>query len=136
MVGKKIVNSQGVAQGRATSSQAVIVPPGCGLMFIRGLVSWDQDGNVLHKGDIELQARDIFEQMKKLTAEAGATLGDVVKLTNFVRDMKKFTLLQGVRKEYFPSEPPASTTIEVSRLAHDDLLIEIEAVVLVGSSAV
>jgi len=104
-------------------------------MFIRGLVAWDQDGNVLHQGDIESQARDIFEQMKKLTAEAGATLDDVVKLTNFVRDMKKFTLLQSVRREYFPSEPPASTTIEVSRLAHDDLLIEIEAVVLIGSSA-
>jgi 2-iminobutanoate/2-iminopropanoate deaminase len=135
MNGKVIVNNPSGPQGRATSSQAVIVPPGCGVMFIRGLVSWDQDGNVLHAGDIESQARDIFEQMKKLTAEADASMGDVVKLTNFVRDIKKFTLLQGVRREYFPTEPPASTTIEVSRLAHEDLLIEIEAIVLIRSGA-
>ncbi len=80
--------------------------------------------------DIKGQTRQVLENMKALLDEAGATFEDVVKITVYIRDMNDFSQIHEVRREYFRADPPASTMVEVSRLVHTDLLIEIEAIAL------
>ncbi len=61
-------------------------------------------------------------------ASAGATLDDVAKVTVYITDMDDFDAIHEVRRECFVNTRPASTMVEVSKLVHDDMLIEIEAV--------
>jgi len=129
MAGKLIVASAKLARPAGIWSHAVRVPPGRGLLFLSGLTAKDGHGTVAAP-DIKGQTRQVLENMRALLAEAGASLADVVKVTIFIRDMKDFAQIHEVRREYFPQDPPASTMVEVSRLVHDDLKIEIEAVAL------
>jgi hypothetical protein len=61
-------------------------------------------------------------------ASAGATLDDVAKVTVYITDIDDFDAIHEVRREFFMNTLPASTMVEVSKLVHDDMLIEIEAV--------
>lgn|SRR5487761_999461 len=127
MTRKVPVNSARLSKGIATSSMAIRVPPGSGLLFVRGLVAAGPDGKAT-SDDFQAQARQIYEDLRTLLSEVGATLEDVVKVTNYLRDIKDLRTLQGIRAEFIPTNPPASTTVEVSRLADDSLRLEIEAV--------
>ena len=69
--------------------------------------------------------------MQIILEEAGATMGDIVKLTVFIRDMELFDEIHDIRRSYFEEPYPASSMVEVSMLADPDLLIEIEAVAVV-----
>jgi enamine deaminase RidA (YjgF/YER057c/UK114 family) len=64
-------------------------------------------------------------------AAAGATLADIVKTTTYVTDIEEFFKHVDVRMEYFGALP-TSTTVEVRRLAHPDLLVEVEVIAVVG----
>lgn len=101
-------------------------------VYVSGQVALDPGGQVVGKGDMKAQARQVLENIKAVLAKAGATLDDVVKITSFVTDMSKLGDVLEVRTEYFGKEPPASTTVEVKSLAFPDLLIEIEAVAVKG----
>lgn len=79
-------------------------------------------------GDVRAQARQSLENLKAMLEAGGATLSDVVKLTVFVTDMRQFAEVQEVRAEYWPADPPASTSVEVSRLVRDELMVEIDAI--------
>ena len=75
------------------------------------------------------QARQVFENLKAALAAGGATFADVVKITIFVLDMANLPALREIRDEYVNTErPPASTAVQVSRLAREEFLLEIEAV--------
>ncbi len=129
MSGKVPVNSPQLVKGVATSSMAVKVPAGRGLLFVRGLVASGPDGKAT-TDDFRAQARQIYEDLRTLIAEVDATLDDVVKVTNYLRDIKDLPTLQKIRGEFIPTNPPASTTVEISRLADDSLKLEIEAIVM------
>jgi len=98
------------------------------MLFISGQVALDREGRVVGVGDARAQTRQALENMSAMLAVAGATLGDVVKLTVFVTDMREFPKVQEVRAEYWPTDPPASTSVEVSRLVRDELMVEIDAI--------
>jgi reactive intermediate/imine deaminase len=98
------------------------------MIFVSGLTSRDQSGDVVGVGDIRAQTRQVLENLNAILAEGGATLEDVVKVSVFIRDMGDFKAIHEIRSEYFPSNPPASTMVEVSRLVDERSLIEIEAV--------
>ena len=104
------------------------------LLFISGLTSRDADGNVVGAGDIKLQTETILENMKRLLAEAGGSMADIVKVTVFIRDMEQFDEIHEVRRRYFSEPYPASSMVEVSRLVSPEHLIEIEAIAAVGQS--
>ena len=63
-----------------------------------------------------------------MVGAVGAGVEDIASVTVFVTDISQFAAVQEVRQEYFSGELPASTLVEVSRLAHPDLLIEINAI--------
>lgn len=97
-------------------------------IYLSGQVALDPEGNVVGKGNMKTQTRQAWENIKAVLEAAGASLNDVVKITQFITDMSRFMETQEVRKEYFPDFAPASTTVEIKSLAFPDLLIEIEVV--------
>ena len=102
-------------------------------IYLSGQVALDPDGNVVGKGDMKAQTRQAWENIKTILEVAGASLDDVVKITQFVTDMSRFMETQEVRREYFTDPPPAATTVEVKSLAFPDLLIEIEVMAVKSS---
>lgn len=100
-------------------------------VYTSGLTSRNKEGDVVGKGDIKLQTETVLSNMRTILAEAGATMGDIVKITVYIRDMDLFDQIHDVRRSFFEEPYPASTMVEVSMLADPDLLIEIEAVAVV-----
>ena len=81
------------------------------------------------RGDIRAQTRKTLENLQAVLAEAGATMDDVVKVTVFVTNLSEhFAAIHEIRAEFFASDYPASTLVEVSRLVDPEMLIEIEAI--------
>ena len=99
------------------------------LMFISGIVSVDENGNVVGRGDAMAQARRIFANMGQILEAEGAGFADVLKVTVFMRNIEDRPAINPVRKEVFGDARPASTLVEVAKLVHPDMLVEIEAVV-------
>ena len=129
---KEIVHSDKLSKPIGVFSQAIKVPAKGHLIFVSGLTARDPLGNVVGRGDVRAQTRQVLENLRAILAEAGATLEDVVKVTVFIRNMERdFKPIHEVRAEFFPKNPPASTMVEVSRLVDPDHLIEIEAVAVI-----
>jgi 2-iminobutanoate/2-iminopropanoate deaminase len=105
----------------------VVVADGQRMIFIAGQLARDRQGNVVGKGDMRAQIRQVGENIKAALAAAGASLSDLVKTTTYVTDIEEFFKHVDVRMEYFGAALPTSTTVEVRRLAHPDLLVEVEA---------
>lgn len=111
-------------------STAIEAPAGR-TIYVSGLTSRNKSGYIVGKGDIKVQTDTILTNMQIILEEAGATMGDIVKLTVFIRDMELFDEIHDIRRSYFEEPYPASSMVEVSMLADPDLLIEIEAVAVV-----
>jgi reactive intermediate/imine deaminase len=124
---KQIINPARLCKPHATYSHAVKVKAGH-LLFIKGETARDKDFNLIGKGDVIAQSRQIFENIKVILEEAGGSFDNVVKIVTYVTDIGAISALQAVRSEYFKSGYPVTTMVEVSRLATPDLLVEIEAI--------
>ena len=98
------------------------------LLFVSGCVPTDADGNVVGGDDVAAQARKTFENIGLILERAGASFSDVAKVTVFLTDVDDRPKINPVRQEVFGDAKPASTLIEVSRLAIPGIKIEIEAV--------
>jgi len=105
----------------------VVTLEGARLVFVSGLLARDRDGNLVGKGDMGAQLRQVGENLRIALAAAGATLADLVRTTTYVTDIEEFFRHIDVRQEYFGPALPTSTTVEVRRLAHPDFLVEVEA---------
>jgi len=100
-------------------------------IYIAGQVAFDNSGKVVGKGDFAAQATQVFENLKLALAAGGATFENVVKVTTYVTDMSHLPTLREIRVRYYGDFAPASTLVEIGRLANPDLMIEIEAVAVV-----
>ncbi len=110
-------------------------------IFVGGQISADAHGRTIGVGDIELQTRNVFESIKRVLAEDGASMKDIVKLnTYYVFDGKGDEIrdfwerMTRVRMEYIADPGPAATAVRVAGLAFPDLLIEVEAIAVVQGS--
>lgn len=97
-------------------------------LFTAGIVSVDDEGNLLHAGDMERQINRIFDNLESLLAHAGFTLSDVVRFTYYTTDVGAFvkadqTLVGRLRKA---GCKPATSLIGVNALFHPDCVVEIE----------
>ncbi|HEY7022075.1 MAG TPA: RidA family protein [Ktedonobacterales bacterium] len=109
-------------------TQVVIAPAGR-TVHISGQVALDTSGAIVGPGNFQAQARQVFENLKAALEAGGATFANVVKITIFVLDMANLPALREIRDEYVNTEsPPASTAVQVSRLAREEFLLEIEAI--------
>jgi 2-iminobutanoate/2-iminopropanoate deaminase len=102
------------------------------LVFVSGLVAVDADGALVGGDDVVAQARQVFENLRAVLAAAGCSFADVVKVTVFVTDVDDRPKVNPVRQEFFGDARPASTLVEVSRLAVPRAKIEVEAVAVVS----
>jgi enamine deaminase RidA (YjgF/YER057c/UK114 family) len=137
---------EGVSPGRGYTH----VVTGTGrLVAISGQVAFDENGDVVGPGDAAAQARQVFENLRRCLAAAGASFADVIKLTYFVTDTAHMPAIRAVRDEFLGTGPnstrpnsngtspngstsplPASTAVQVAALVFPDLLLEIEALAL------
>jgi 2-iminobutanoate/2-iminopropanoate deaminase len=102
-----------------------------GLLFVSGIVAVDGEGRLVGGEDVVAQTRQVFENMRAVLTAAGCGFDDVVKVTVFLTDVDDRPLINPVRQEVFGASRPASTLVEVSRLAVEGAKVEVEAVALV-----
>jgi len=104
------------------------------LIFLSGQIPIDPVTGKTVEGGIDDQTRRVLDNIKGLLASQGSAMDDVVKVTIFLKDMSDFNRVNEIYATYFPSSPPARSTVEVARLPRD-VLIEIEAIALAGKTA-
>jgi reactive intermediate/imine deaminase len=97
-------------------------------IYIAGQVALDKSGNVVGKGDFAAQTNQVFENLKLALVSVGATFDNVVKINTYVTDMSHIQTLRDIRAKYYSKNAPASTLVQIGKLAREELMIEIEAV--------
>jgi 2-iminobutanoate/2-iminopropanoate deaminase len=123
-----IVNPEGVRRttGYSHAKLRVGVP-----VFLTGQVAWDLEGKVVGRGDIEVQAEQVWANIHAVLAEIGAGADDIVKITTYATDARFMAAIGAAKlRQFDPESLPASTFLVVAALADPDLLVEIEAVVM------
>lgn len=98
------------------------------LLFISGCAPLDSSGELVGKGDVAVQARQVLTNLGAILRHAGGGFADILKVTVYLLDAGDRKAVNEVRKEFFGDSRPASTLVEVSQLAVPGMLVEIEAV--------
>ena len=101
------------------------------MIHISGQIPWDENNQTVCKGDVAGQTRQVFANIEKVLADAGATLSDVIKITVFAADIRYRDEINRVRSETFKEPYPASTQVAVAALVDPEWMVEIEAVAFV-----
>jgi 2-iminobutanoate/2-iminopropanoate deaminase len=100
-----------------------------GFLYVSGQVALDPKTGEMLSGDIAQQTERTLENVKGIVEAAGSKLSHVIKTTVFLRDMNEFAAMNEVYALYFPSAPPARSTVQVARLPKD-ALVEIEVIAI------
>jgi enamine deaminase RidA (YjgF/YER057c/UK114 family) len=106
----------------------VVVAETQSLIFISGQLARDTSGSIVGPRNMRMQIRQVGENLRAALEAAGASLADLVKTTTFVTNIDEFFRHVDIRHDYLGVALPASTTVEVRRLSHPDLMVEIEAI--------
>jgi 2-iminobutanoate/2-iminopropanoate deaminase len=101
------------------------------LVFVSGCVPVDSEGRLVGGDDAVAQARQALTNVGAVLAAAGSSFADVAKVTVYLTDIEDRAKINPVREEFFGDARPASTLVEVSRLAVPGAKIEVEAVAVV-----
>jgi reactive intermediate/imine deaminase len=101
------------------------------LVVISGQVPWDSRGNLVGRGDLQAQTRQVFENLKNMLASAGATFKDVVKLGIFLKNREDFAVFKDIRAEYLTPPFPPTTLLVVKDLAREEWMLEVEVMAVV-----
>lgn len=96
-------------------------------MYVTGTAPVEPDGSVHASGDALAQTRRCLAIIRDALAELGAGMEDVVRTRMFTTDIGRWEEYGQAHREAFQGHPPTTTLLEVSRLIHPDMLIEIEA---------
>ena len=129
MTSTRFMNPETIGKPGGYSHVVECVGPGR-IVYIAGQLGLKPDGKIA--GDFRAQAVQAFENLKNALASVGATFSDVVKLNNYLVDIKSnLGIYREVRDLYVNVKaPPASTTIGIPALAREDALYEVEAIVM------
>jgi enamine deaminase RidA (YjgF/YER057c/UK114 family) len=111
----------------------VVVATGSRLVFVSGQEPEDVDGNLVAPGDLAGQARQVFANLARAIAAAGARPEQVTRITIYVVGYRREHLapISEARIAVFGDHLPADTIVGVERLAGDGYLIEVEAIAVV-----
>ncbi len=120
------INPPGVWSPFGAFSMAVIQGDGQ-IVHLKGQVALDQQGQVVGAQDMRAQVRKVLENIKSVLASMGGEMGDVISLVHYATDIERFMGTGDIRKDFFAAPYPVTTTVQVARLYHPDLLIEITA---------
>ncbi len=121
---KRIIKVTGCPEAVGPYSQAVRAND---FLFVSGNLPIDAETGKIVEGGIEQQTHMVLKNISTLLNGAGLCISDIVKTTIFIKDMNDFSKVNSVYSEYFATEYPARSTVEVARLPKD-ALIEIECI--------
>lgn len=128
----QLVNPAAVATPKGYSQAAVIDLGNSTMVIMSGQVPLDKAGQLVGKGDVGEQAKQVFQNIKRIVEEMGGSMNDVVKLTYLLTDVTELPKVREVRDQFINVQrPPASTLAQVSKLYREDVLIEIEATAVI-----
>jgi len=123
---KKRIETDRVAKTKKPYSQGVKVTSGT-LVFTSGVISRDQDGQVVGRGDIREQTRQCLRNIAGIIEGGGGSLNDLVKMTVFITNLADYDEMNEIRQEVLNDIDFGGSTVKVS-LNNPEALIEIEAV--------
>lgn len=127
-MGKKVIHTDKAPQAIGPYSQAIQAR---NFLFLSGQIPLDPRTGELVKGDIRQQTKQVLENIKGVLESQGLGMENVVKTTIFLKDIGNFNQVNEIYGTYFPSSPPARSTVEVSKLPRN-AGIEIEAIAIIG----
>jgi len=122
---KQIISTPDAPSAIGTYSQAVRVG---NTIWVSGQIPLDPSTQAMVVGDIEVQVRRVFENLKAIVIAAGASLDEVVKVTIFLIDLANFALVNRVMAEYFREPYPARAAVGVASLPRN-AQVEVECIV-------
>jgi enamine deaminase RidA (YjgF/YER057c/UK114 family) len=119
---------------KPTGYTHVVIAPDGRTVYIAGQVAFDSTGAVVGEGDFSAQAEQVYRNLERALRSVGGSMADLVKTTTFITDIKNLPSLREVRsRRLSKNQAPANTLLQVSGLARPELLIEIEAVAILGT---
>lgn len=92
------------------------------MIFVAGMLALD-GGQIVGRGDIAVQTRQVLEKVKAIVEAGGGSMGDIVKTTVYITYMANFAAMNEIYKTYFSSERPAHATVKAD-LVNKDFLVE------------
>ncbi|MBB3149150.1 enamine deaminase RidA (YjgF/YER057c/UK114 family) [Phyllobacterium trifolii] len=124
----KCINPDGISTPQTYSH--VIVATGSRMVFIAGQVAEDSQGNLVGRSDMAAQARQVFANIGRALAAAGAEPRQVTKLTIFVANYRRehLAMIEEGRVALFKDHKPTDTLVGVAALTNPDYLLEVDAV--------
>ena len=122
---KQVLNTENAPKALGPYSQGI--KAGC-LIFLSGQLGLDPKTNDFVAGGVVEQTRQALSNLKHVIESADSCLDNVVKTTVFLKDMNDFQAMNTVYGEFFKTEPPARSTVQVAALPKGGL-VEIEAIV-------
>ncbi|MFC4116478.1 NAD(P)-binding domain-containing protein [Nonomuraea zeae] len=99
------------------------------MLYVSGQAAFDEQGHIVGEGSMTAQAEHVFQVIARILADQGATFGDVAFIRTYLTDMDARAEYGAVRRRYITGTPPASTTVEVSKLFMPGLLLEVDLIV-------
>ncbi|WP_431901619.1 Rid family hydrolase [Nonomuraea sp. bgisy101] len=99
------------------------------MLYVSGQAAFDERGDLVGEGDMAAQAEAVFQNIGKILADQGAGFEDIAFIRTYLTDMDQRFAYGQVRRKYITGTPPASTTVEVSKLFMPGLLLEIDLIV-------
>jgi 2-iminobutanoate/2-iminopropanoate deaminase len=105
------------------------------LLFLSGQVALDSDNQVIAPGDMTVQSEHVLEAIRALLEAHGAAFSDIVNIRTFITDMNLLPEYAAVRRKFLTTQPPTSTTVEVSKLFKPGAVIEVEVVAAVNGTS-
>jgi 2-iminobutanoate/2-iminopropanoate deaminase len=121
------VNPSGIWSPFGAFSLAVIQGDGQ-IVHLKGQVSLDESGRIVGAGNMRAQVRKVLENVRAVLTSMGGTMADIISLVHYATDIESFMGTGDIRTEFFAPPFPVTTTLQVARLYHPDLVIEIAAV--------
>jgi len=121
-----VVSTAAAPQAIGPYSQAISTEQ---FVFLSGQIPLDPTTGELVTDEIEVQTRRVLQNMQAVLAEAGSSLAQVVKTTVFLKDLSDFAAMNTVYAEFFSTNPPARSTVQVAALPKG-ARVEIEAIAL------
>lgn len=115
-----------------------VVASGGDLVFLAGQVAWDVSGQIVGKGSMREQYRQVMRNLQAVIEDAGGSMDHICKLVNYVtvpmtRTSPEYMELTEARREFFTGRLPVSTLVQVVSLMDPDALVEVDAIAVLDA---
>lgn len=127
---KKIIRTDNAPKAIGPYSVGV---QACHFLYTAGQIGLDPKSGTIVTGGIEMETRQVMNNLKAIVESAGASMNDVIKTTVFLRDMNDFAKMNAIYGEFFAANPPARSTVQVAGLPKG-ALVEIELIAMLPKS--